>query len=188
MGKILDLTGERFTRIKVISLSGIEKNKAIWNCKCDCGNEKKISGNSLRRGVTKSCGCLHVESSINNIKGRSKERTRIYLEGKIHPLYSLFNNMKQRCFNKKIKNYRWYGEKGVSIFTDWVDYPYNFIKWCEENGYQKGLHLDRIDRNGNYEPKNCQFITRIENLKKIRKDNLKEGKIYSRGRVPIDNL
>lgn len=188
MGKILDLTGGRFTRIKVISLFGIEKNKAIWNCKCDCGNEKKISGNSLRRGLTKSCGCLHKESSNINIKGASRSRTRIYLNGKIHPLYSVFQGMKQRCFNKKSKIYKWYGEKGISIFKEWVECADNFVIWCEKNGYQKGLQIDRIDRNGNYDPKNCQFITKVENLKKIRKDNLKEGKIYSRGRIPKNGL
>jgi len=39
-----------------------------------------------------------------------------------------------------------------------------FEKWCLENGYKKGLEIDRKDNNNNYEPNNCQFITRAENV------------------------
>lgn len=65
MRKIIDLTGKRFGRLVVIkkASNGIldEKNRAYWICKCDCGNEKKISGKSLRRGESKSCGCYNKE-------------------------------------------------------------------------------------------------------------------------------
>lgn len=83
MGKFIDLTGKRFGRLIVIER---EKDSALpsgqkrrmWLCKCDCGNEKIIGGNDLKRGNTKSCGCLvqlpYGEAFINWIIFRYKDR------------------------------------------------------------------------------------------------------------------
>ena len=59
--KIKDLTGQQFGKLKVIYFIGIKNHRAIWHCKCDCGNEKNISSTDLISGHTKSCGCLHQE-------------------------------------------------------------------------------------------------------------------------------
>lgn len=62
-----DLTGQRFGRLTVLSKG--KKDKAqhrFWICKCNCGNIVEINGDNLRRGLTKSCGCLHKEK-IHNI-------------------------------------------------------------------------------------------------------------------------
>jgi hypothetical protein len=55
----IDLVGQRFGRLLVLErapASGPSRN-ARWLCRCDCGGEKIILSNSLRRGVTDSCGC-----------------------------------------------------------------------------------------------------------------------------------
>lgn len=58
--KFRNLIGKRFGRLKVLSLSHItKKHDRIWNCTCSCGKNKKVSGNSMFHGRTKSCGCLH---------------------------------------------------------------------------------------------------------------------------------
>lgn len=70
MGRFEDLTGKRFGRLTVIkrvddyyiSPKGIKMIK--WLCKCDCGNEIVTTGNCLKRGHTKSCGCLNTEKRI----------------------------------------------------------------------------------------------------------------------------
>lgn len=49
----VDLTGQKFGRLTVISWLGDGK----WNCKCDCGNEVQVLTYNLRNGNTKSCGC-----------------------------------------------------------------------------------------------------------------------------------
>ena len=58
-----DLTGQIFGRLTVISQ--FEKRTkdgcVIWNCTCECGNIKQVSGKSLRNGNTKSCGCLNAD-------------------------------------------------------------------------------------------------------------------------------
>lgn len=59
MSKIRDLTGQTFGKLTVVSFAGSYKRcHAKWLCKCECGNEKTVTGNSLTKGNTKSCGCL----------------------------------------------------------------------------------------------------------------------------------
>ena len=62
MSKINDLTGQKFGRLTVIDYYGSNKNgRALWTCKCDCGNTKVIVGNSLLNKLTFSCGCYNKE-------------------------------------------------------------------------------------------------------------------------------
>ena len=60
MGKIKDITNQRFGNLIAIENTGKRDNgrNLIWLCKCDCGNTCEVSGNNLRTGHTKSCGCL----------------------------------------------------------------------------------------------------------------------------------
>lgn len=55
-----DLTGKRFGRLTVLEEAGTTNGRR-WLCRCDCGEEKIVYGNSLKRGTTKSCGCLGLE-------------------------------------------------------------------------------------------------------------------------------
>lgn len=66
MSEIINLVGEKYGKLLVISLA--ERPKRIkgkgtyWNCICDCGNSCVVDSHSMRRGLTKSCGCLRNES------------------------------------------------------------------------------------------------------------------------------
>ena len=72
MGKIKDLTGQKFGRLTVIKLdSNRSSNGQIkWICQCECGNQKSIIGNNLTHGLTLSCGCLHKEKTSKNLIGQ----------------------------------------------------------------------------------------------------------------------
>jgi len=77
-------------------------------------------------------------------------------------LYAIWNGMKQRCYRKKGFDWKRYGGKGIKVCKEWHDFI-NFYNWAKANGYAENLTIDRINSNGNYEPKNCQWVTRAEN-------------------------
>lgn len=66
MGKLKDLTGQRFGRLIVIERgSNDSSNKTRWKCKCDCGNETLVRSSNLLNGTTTSCGCVRKEIARN---------------------------------------------------------------------------------------------------------------------------
>jgi len=76
--KIRDLSKQKFGRLTVLCLTGeIRNHKAMWLCRCSCGNLCEITGVSLTRGSARSCGCLAIEKakarkgSLNQNWGRS---------------------------------------------------------------------------------------------------------------------
>lgn len=73
----IDLSGQRFGRLVALSQKGSTRaNGALWECVCDCGVTKLILASSLRRGVTKSCGCLQKElqKALHTKHGRHKDK------------------------------------------------------------------------------------------------------------------
>lgn len=85
--------------------------------------------------------------------------------------------MKERCYNPNAHYYKNYGGRGISICDEWRNDPIAFIQWGEKHGYQKGLQIDRIDNDGNYEPSNCRFVTPKENNNNKRNNILLEVRI-----------
>lgn len=152
-----DLTGQKFGRLTVIKQDGKYKNGArLWICKCECGNEKRVAGTHLVSGKIKSCGCLLIETTIERNKTEKvkhgKRGTRIY---------SIWRNMKDRCFNKNEKAYPRYGGRGITVCEEWKEFL-QFYDWSMSHGYADDLTLDRINNDGNYEPENCRWATMKE--------------------------
>lgn len=84
---------------------------------------------------------------------------------KRHPLYLAYYNMMSRCYNPKNKKYPRYGGRGILVCDNWKD-KINFWNWAISAGWSEGLTLDRILLDGNYEPKNCQWMNLKENSRK----------------------
>lgn len=78
-------------------------------------------------------------------------------------IYSAWKAMKQRCQNTKNAAYKNYGGRGITVCEEWQRFE-PFLTWSLENGFDKGLDLDRKDNNGNYEPENCRWISRRQNI------------------------
>ena len=78
-------------------------------------------------------------------------------------IYWCWKAMKQRCQNPRCQAYRNYGARGITVCGEWQEFE-PFLEWCLANGYQKGLELDRINNDGNYEPSNCRWTTTKTNV------------------------
>ena len=78
--KIKDLKGQTFGSLQVLNFVKIENHRAIWHCKCKCGNEKNIPSNQLLSGQITTCGC-HI-----NKKGNPKNISNQQF-GYLQPLY-----------------------------------------------------------------------------------------------------
>lgn len=74
------------------------------------------------------------------------------------PLFKLLMNVRARCEHASATNFAYYGGRGIKVCDEWVNDPRAFAEWAEQNGYRKGLELDRIDVNGPYAPWNCRFV------------------------------
>ena len=83
-------------------------------------------------------------------------------------LYGIWGNMLYRCNTKTCDSYGIYGGKGINVCNEWFDFE-RFYQWSILNGYKDNLTIDRIDSNKNYEPQNCQWITKSENTIKANK-------------------
>lgn len=70
MSHCIDLTDQRFGRLKVEKRAKtVARNGNVcWQCLCDCGNRVVVEGYALRKGITRSCGCLRREVSRRNAR------------------------------------------------------------------------------------------------------------------------
>lgn len=148
----IDLTGQVFGRLTVLERHGSAPNgSALWLCQCSCGNLSIVLGTQLRGGYTKSCGCLGQEKLL---LGRQPKHF-----GSQEPLYDIWTSMKSRCYNPNNKSYNIYGGRGINVCDDWYNDYSIFRDWSLNHGYEKGLSIDRINTDGNYEPNNCKWST-----------------------------
>lgn len=168
--KVSEMIGKKFGRLEIIRYAGIKVyGKArcrMWLCRCECGNEINVVTSRLTSGNTRSCGCLLNEYNASKKPDPEEKRMRRRIQ-------NVWQKIKERCYNPNCNNYRAYGARGIKMCDEWFYNSKAFTEWCLTNGYQKGLEIDRINNDGNYEPSNCQFITKQENiLKEVRRTTI----------------
>ena len=173
MGKFIDLTGQKFGRLTVLSraegrVEPSGKKRTRWACRCDCGNTCVVLGEALTRGATMSCGCLQKErASIANTKhGKTNSR-----------LYGVWCSMKSRCNNSSSPEYSLYGGRGVRVCPEWESSYSAFAEWAHTNGYiddalRGQCTIDRIDTDGDYSPDNCRIATQKEQMNNVRYNHI----------------
>ncbi|WP_075643826.1 hypothetical protein [Paraburkholderia monticola] len=151
-----DITGMRFTRLVALRVHTEMpiNQQTLWECQCDCGNTHLVNRKNLIGNFVRSCGCL-VKESIK--KASEANFTHRHAKTSIYRIWGL---MKTRCNNPSNPAYPQYGGRGIKVCERWEKFE-NFLADMGERPL--GMSLDRYpDVNGNYEPSNCRWATRVQ--------------------------
>ena len=120
---------------------------------CSCGKFFITTATKVKTGHTTSCGCYiaSIIGKMNLTHGLSNHRLRFK-----------WSSIKERIFNTHSKNYKNYGARGIKMYEPWVHNIklfYDYVQTLPDYGI-KGLSLDRINNDGNYEPGNLRWTTK----------------------------
>jgi hypothetical protein len=146
-----DFVGKKFGRLSVISFLPDNTKYSSFLCVCECGKEKITHSFQLKKGTTKSCGCLKKDSDNrgkkHGLSGKKRDRT-----------YNSWASMMDRCVwgGHKVM-YSKYGAKGITVCERW----HNFKNFLEDMGARPAdTSIDRIDGTKGYYKDNCRWATR----------------------------
>ena len=157
MSEKIDMTGRVIGRLLVIEECGRDsRGRALWRCRCECGNVVTVRGDHLRKENIKSCGCYQRECAVETFTTHGMCKTRIY---------SVWSDMLVRAGVYKgasENNKRNYQDRGITVCDEWLVFE-NFRDWALTHGYKEGLQIDRVNNDAGYCPENCRWVSKREN-------------------------
>lgn len=160
---MLNLTGKRFGRWTAMKCLGSKNKQRIWLCRCDCGNRKQLPAKVLNAGMSKSCGCLNLDSIIERSTKHGHHR-----RGQTTKEYRAWCNMKQRCLNPNNTRYSRYGS--IIICEEWKN---DFQKFLADMGpCPPKWSLERRDNEGPYSVQNCVWASDATQRRNQRRTHL----------------
>ena len=140
--------GKTFNRLTVLEeLPRGTNYRRRYKCECSCGNMVHAYMTDVRSGHTKSCGCLSIE-----VQAKPKSHGGTY-----SPEYRVWSGIKNRCYNPKESNYKWYGAKGITMSDEWKNSFAAFIRDMGKRPSPKH-QIDRRDFRGHYCKENCRWL------------------------------
>lgn len=163
-------TGTIFWRLTVLSVATPDAyGRTRYMVQCSCGIEKTVKASPLHGGRIKSCGCLKNELA----KARTIARNTTHGDskrGSKTSLYETWEGIKRRCYSPTRRDYSYYGGRGITMYPRWVGDFAAFRDWILANlgPRPKGMSIDRIDNDGNYEPGNVRWATQSQQIKNRR--------------------
>lgn len=152
MGRLIDLTGQRFDRLVVTGRVPSKRPQSMWQCVCDCGEPTTVRSDHLLEGRVRSCGCIKKDRPSNLRHGHSRG-------GRVSRAYGSWRGMLRRCLSPKEPAFPEYGGRGITVCDRWMRFE-NFLADMGER--PSGKSLDRINNEGSYEPGNCRWASPIE--------------------------
>lgn len=154
--------GDKYGDRVIIKEVDNKKGLRAFLCECKCGYRNEVRLNDLVRG--KSAQCPSCSNKTHGLRS--------------HLLYGIWAGIKDRCHNPKGKDKARYKDRGIIVCDEWRDNFKAFYNWAITNGWKKGLQIDRIDNDGNYEPNNCRFVTPRQNALNKRRLNSRNTSGY----------
>lgn len=154
-----DIIGQVFGKLTVIKRNEkVKSTHVVYECVCECGETTNVRRQSLLNGSTRSCSCISREAASERLRKHGLSKT---------PEYVAWVDMIQRCTNPNKKSYVSYGARGIKICDRWQR---SFENFYDDMGPRpQGMSIDRINNDGNYEPKNCRWTTLREQYRNQRK-------------------
>jgi hypothetical protein len=147
---------QRFGILTFVKYSHFDGKRRYILVKCDCGVEKIVEWENLKKRM-KSCGCKKKEVML----------------GRRHPLYGVWRDIQQRCYNPKQPSYKYYGGKGIVFSDSWTNYDNFYLDNIHR--YKEGLEIDRYpDKNGIYSLENTRWVLHVENMRNTNRVKLSE--------------
>jgi hypothetical protein len=155
--KIIKATPQKYGRLTIVEIVGKNaKWQKLVRCVCECGSDGVFRLDHVKSGRSKSCGCLNREATA----ARNARHGGCRRSGR-QPEFSVWIGMRDRCFNPRCESYPRYGARGITVCDKWRTSYGAFIKDVGRRP-SKAHALERINNNGNYEPGNVKWATRVE--------------------------
>lgn len=164
MVRLIDLAGKWFGALEVLSQApsrklpphGQRKHRTLtmWRCRCRCGREVLCRGDQLRQGLRRACGRRGCASAPIMIVAAHES--------------NVWHGLKERCYNKNSRSYPNYGKRGIKMCPQWKN---SFEQFLSDMGPRPSPKhsIDRYPNNdGNYEPGNCRWATKLEQQRNTR--------------------